>query len=141
MSVESIAGRLTPHFSRVFHSAEDLVELHFSILRGLEDRYQTPFFTALRLYSQQPTGVFHALPISRGKSILQSHWIQDMSQFYGLDVFLAETSATSGGLDSLLEPTGPIKRAQERPRARSVRSARTGSPTARRRPTRSSCRR
>src|SRR5829696_9521003 len=28
-------------------------------------------------------------------------------------MFLAETSATSGGLDSLLEPTGPIKRAQE----------------------------
>ncbi|WP_372799895.1 aminotransferase class I/II-fold pyridoxal phosphate-dependent enzyme, partial [Paracoccus seriniphilus] len=33
--------------------------------------------------------------------------------FYGPNIFLAETSATSGGLDSLLEPRGPIKKAQE----------------------------
>jgi len=113
VSAEDIAGKLCENFHRVFYREEDDRELHFSILRAVEDRYQTPFFTALRVYSQQPTGVFHALPISRGKSILQSHWIQDMVQFYGLGVFLAETSATSGGLDSLLEPTGPIKRAQE----------------------------
>jgi len=113
VSAEDIAGKLCENFHRVFYREEDDRELHFSVLRGLEDRYQTPFFTALRNYAQQPTGVFHALPISRGKSILQSHWIGDMIQFYGLGVFLAETSATSGGLDSLLEPTGPIKRAQE----------------------------
>ena len=64
-------------------------------------------------YSRQPTGVFHAMPISRGKSIIKSHWIQDMGEFYGMNIFLAETSATSGGLDSLLEPTGPIKKAQD----------------------------
>ena len=113
VSAEDIAGKLCESFQRVFYRDEDDHEKHFSILRALEDRYQTPFFTALREYSQQPTGVFHALPISRGKSILQSHWIQDMVQFYGLGVFLAETSATSGGLDSLLEPTGPLKLAQE----------------------------
>src|SRR5947207_14076743 len=67
----------------------------------------------MRLYTPQQIGVYHAPPISRGKSILQSHWIQDMVQFYGLGIFLAETSATSGGLDSLLDPVGPIKLAQE----------------------------
>jgi len=36
-----------------------------------------------------------------------------MVDFYGLDIFLAETSATCGGLDSLLEPTGPLRDAQE----------------------------
>src|SRR6202042_1482377 len=30
-----------------------------------------------------------------------------------LDVFMAETSATCGGLDSLLEPTGPLREAQQ----------------------------
>src|SRR5437867_3081800 len=113
VSAEDIAGKLCENFHRVFYREEDDRELHFSILQAIEDRYQTPFFTALREYSKQPTGVFHALPISRGKSILQSHWIRDMIQFYGLGVFLAETSATSGGLDSLLEPIGPIKVAQE----------------------------
>ena len=53
------------------------------------------------------------MPISRGKSVTKSHWIRDMAQFYGMNIFLAETSATSGGLDSLLQPHGPIKKAQE----------------------------
>jgi arginine decarboxylase len=35
-----------------------------------------------------------------------------MVDFYGLDIFLAETSATCGGLDSLLEPTGSLRDAQ-----------------------------
>jgi arginine decarboxylase len=36
-----------------------------------------------------------------------------MGEFYGPTLFLAESSATSGGLDSLLEPTGNIKKAQD----------------------------
>ncbi|MEM8821122.1 MAG: aminotransferase class I/II-fold pyridoxal phosphate-dependent enzyme, partial [Pseudomonadota bacterium] len=99
---------------RVFYNQEDFQELHLNILRGVNNRYKTPFFTALKEYSKQPTGVFHAMPISRGKSITRSHWIEDMGAFYGSNIFLAETSATSGGLDSLLEPHGPIKEAQEK---------------------------
>jgi arginine decarboxylase len=111
VSAEEIAGKLCQYFHRVFYREDR--EIHFSLLRGVEERYQSPFFSALREYSKQPTGVFHALPISRGKSIIKSNWIQDMIHFYGLGIFLAETSATSGGLDSLLEPVGPIKVAQE----------------------------
>ncbi|SDZ91686.1 aminotransferase class I/II-fold pyridoxal phosphate-dependent enzyme [Rubrimonas cliftonensis] len=112
-SVEDIAGMDLGHCRRVFYNQEDFLELHLNILRGVNSRYKTPFFTALKEYSKQPTGVFHAMPISRGKSISRSHWIQDMGAFYGPNIFLAETSATSGGLDSLLEPHGPIKKAQE----------------------------
>jgi arginine decarboxylase len=112
-AVEDIAGRASQKFSRIFYQQEDYLDLHLNILRGIQERYQTPFFTALRNYSQQPTGVFHAMPISRGKSVTKSHWIKDMAQFYGMNIFLAETSATSGGLDSLLQPHGPIKKAQE----------------------------
>jgi len=112
-SVESIAGLDLGLCRRVFYNQEDFLELHLNILRGVQARFKTPFFTALVDYSRQPTGVFHAMPISRGKSISRSHWIQDMGAFYGPNIFLAETSATSGGLDSLLEPHGPIKEAQE----------------------------
>ncbi|MEQ9413556.1 MAG: ornithine decarboxylase, partial [Cyclobacteriaceae bacterium] len=73
----------------------------------------TPFYTALKEYSQKPTGVFHAMPISRGNSIFKSNWIDDFGDFYGRNLFLAETSSTTGGLDSLLQPTGPLKKAQE----------------------------
>ena len=112
-SAEDIAGLDLGLCRRVFYNQEDFLELHLNILRGVARRHKTPFFTALVEYSKQPTGVFHAMPISRGKSISRSHWIQDMGAFYGPNIFLAETSATSGGLDSLLEPRGPIKESQE----------------------------
>ena len=112
-SAEDIAGMDLGRCRRVFYNQEDFLELHLNILRGVNTRYKTPFFNALKEYSKQPTGVFHAMPISRGKSISRSHWIQDMGAFYGPNIFLAETSATSGGLDSLLEPRGPIKEAQD----------------------------
>jgi arginine decarboxylase len=113
IEVEDIAGRLGQYFRRAFHAREGMLELHLSILQGVAARYPTPFFSALKEYSHRPTGVFHALPISQGKSIVNSHWIKDMVSFYGLDVFMAETSATCGGLDSLLEPTGPLREAQQ----------------------------
>lgn len=100
-------------FRRIFYRREDLLEIHLSILRGIRIRYETPFFSALVEYSKKPTGVFHAMPISRGNSVFKSQWIQDFSDFYGRNMFLAETSATTGGLDSLLQPTGPLKKAQE----------------------------
>lgn len=111
VSIEQLAGSLTRRFSRIFRR-EDSLELHLSLLRGVADRYDTPFFTALQYYSRKPAGVFHALPVSRGGSVVNSKWIKDMGEFYGLNLLLAETSATSGGLDSLLDPHGSIKEAQ-----------------------------
>ncbi|HZM68120.1 MAG TPA: beta-eliminating lyase-related protein, partial [Nakamurella sp.] len=113
ISLEDVAGWLSNHFRRIFHSREGTLELHLSLLAGVAERYEAPFFSALKQYSHRPTGVFHALPISQGKSIVNSHWIKDMIGFYGLEIFLAETSATCGGLDSLLEPIGPLREAQD----------------------------
>lgn len=111
--VEDVAGAPSAPFRRVFYHGENYHDQHLSVLKGIHERFETPFFSALRKYSQKPAGVFHALPISRGSTIAKSHWIQDMGRFYGPNVFLAETSATTGGLDSLLQPVGPLKRAQE----------------------------
>ncbi|MCA9538455.1 MAG: hypothetical protein KC620_06175 [Myxococcales bacterium] len=108
--IESLRGS---HFRRIFYLAEDVYDLHVSVLRGIHDRFETPFFEALRRYSERPTGMFHALPVSRARTIANSHWIGDFGQFYGQRLFFAETSATTGGLDSLLQPTGSLKRAQE----------------------------
>jgi arginine decarboxylase len=111
--VENVAGEPSRPFRRVFYQGEDTQDLHLSFIKGISERYDTPFFSALKRYSQKPAGVFHALPISRGSTIARSHWIQDMGRFYGHNVFQAETSATTGGLDSLLQPVGPLKQAQE----------------------------
>lgn len=99
---------------RVLYAVEEPTELHLSILEGVRQRYETPFFDNLKRYAQRPISTFHALPIARGKSVFKSDWIRDMGEFYGRNLFLAESSATTGGLDSLLEPTGNIKKAQEK---------------------------
>lgn len=101
-------------FRRIFYRAEDLQELHLTILRGISERFETPFFSALKEYSKKPTGIFHAMPISRGNSVFKSRWINDFGNFYGRNMFLAETSSTTGGLDSLLQPKGTLKIAQKK---------------------------
>ncbi len=101
-------------FRRIFYRMEDLQELHLTIISGINERYETPFYTALTEYSKKPISVFHAMPVSRGNSVFKSRWITDFGDFYGRNVFLAETSATNGGLDSLLQPKGPMKKAQEK---------------------------
>jgi len=112
--VEKLAAQATAsHIRRIFYDVEELNELHLSILDGVSDRYQTPHFSNLEKFSRRPVGTFHALPIARGKSIFKSHWIRDMGHFYGTNVFLAESSSTAGGLDSLLEPKSTIKDAHE----------------------------
>ena len=111
-AVEDIAATWRRVFRRIFFRQEDLRELHLSITRWIQARYRTPFFSALKSYSQRPTGVFHALPIARGKSVSQSHWIRDLEDLFGTNLLLTETSATSGGLDSLLQPHGSLREAQ-----------------------------
>ncbi|HMQ68059.1 MAG TPA: ornithine decarboxylase [Ignavibacteria bacterium] len=112
-SLTDLKDSTIKNFRRIFYRKEDLQELHLMIIRGIRERFETPFFSALVKYSQKPTGIFHAMPISRGNSVFKSRWITDFGEFYGRNMFLAETSATTGGLDSLLQPTGPLKKAQE----------------------------
>jgi arginine decarboxylase len=113
-AIEALAGsEEAAPLRRIFHNVEELLELHLALLDGVNDRYDTPYFNNLKKYAQRPIGTFHALPIARGKSVFRSNWIRDMGHFYGTNLFLAESSATTGGLDSLLEPTGTIKKAQE----------------------------
>jgi arginine decarboxylase len=100
-------------FTRVFYRFEAPQELHMTLLDGVRARMKAPFFDALRAYADRPIGNFHALPIARGHSVFNSRWIRDFGRFYGDNLFMAESSSTAGGLDSLLEPTGTIKEAQE----------------------------
>ena len=111
VSIEELAGSLSRRFRRLFRR-QDSLELHLSLLGGAAARYGAPFFHAVQQYSRKPAGVFHALPVSRGGSVVNSKWIDDLGEFYGLNLLLAETSATSGGLDSLLDPHGSLKKAQ-----------------------------
>src|SRR4051794_6656557 len=114
-SIEKVASHLdAKNIRRIFYGIEDVMEIHLGLMEGVNQRYDTPYFNNLKNYARRPIGTFHALPVARGKSVFNSHWIRDFGHFYGANIFMAESSATTGGLDSLLEPTGNIKVAQEK---------------------------
>ncbi|MFT4975482.1 MAG: arginine decarboxylase [Myxococcota bacterium] len=110
--IENVVGGTNEAFRRIFYEIEDHRDLHASLLHGVGERFATPFFDAVRSYAERPTAMFHALPVSRGRTIYKSNWISDFGNFYGSRLFMAETSATTGGLDSLLQPVGSLKEAQ-----------------------------
>src|SRR6478672_9077835 len=101
-------------YDRTFYRLNDATDLYSTLLAGIRTRFATPFFDALRAYAAAPVGQFHALPVARGASIFNSKSLQDMGEFYGRNIFMAETSSTSGGLDSLLDPHGTLKQAMDK---------------------------
>ncbi|VAW61409.1 Arginine/lysine/ornithine decarboxylase [hydrothermal vent metagenome] len=103
-------------FDRIIYtqSPNFFADIHHHILSGIEQRFSTPFFDALRSYAKRPKGAFHALPISQGQSIQSSYWIRDVADFYGEGIFSAETSSTLGGMDSIMDPKGSISQAQNK---------------------------
>jgi len=111
---QNISDEVNLNFNRIFYRHEDFTEVHMTVLEGVRIRYNTPFFNSLQRYAEKPIGNFHALPIARGHSVFNSKWLTDMRDFYGDNIFLAESSSTTGGLDSLLSPKGSIKEAQEK---------------------------
>jgi len=114
---ESIAAEAEDQsdvYDRTFYRLNDVTDLYSTVLAGIRNRYTTPFFDALRAYAARPAGQFHALPVARGASIFNSKSLQDMGEFYGRNIFMAETSTTSGGLDSLLDPHGNIRSAMDK---------------------------
>jgi len=101
-------------YDRTFYRLNDATDLYSTLLAGIRNRFATPFFDALRAYAAAPVGQFHALPVARGASIFNSKSLQDMGEFYGRNIFMAETSSTSGGLDSLLDPHGTLRQAMDK---------------------------
>ncbi len=101
-------------YHRTFYRLNDATDLYSTVLSGMRTRFATPFFDALRSFAAAPVGQFHALPVARGASIFNSKSLQDMGEFYGRNIFMAETSSTSGGLDSLLDPHGNLKKAMDK---------------------------
>ena len=78
---------------RVFYEVEELTRGTSEHPRGRRrSRCRRPHFDNLKQYAARPIGTFHALPIARGKSIMKSNWIRDMGEFYGQNLFLAESS-------------------------------------------------
>lgn len=101
---------------RVFYKSDpaEVRQLYLAIIAGVRERTATPFFSALKSYSECPIAVFHALPLSHGKSVAGSQWARDFAEFYGEGYFAGETSCTMKPLDSMFEPSGSLRQARDR---------------------------
>lgn len=73
---------------------------------------EAPYWNALKAYSESPVHSFHALPVGHRRSTSRS--IVDFTEFFGPRALSAETSLAAGPLDSLLEPKGILRSAQNR---------------------------
>lgn len=109
------AGRAELFHSMCFKDDLDIgegEELFLAILRDLRRKYKTPFWDALRTFAERPVITCHAMALARGRSARKGVTISDFLDFYKLNYFRAEASATIDPLDSLLHPTGSIRDAQ-----------------------------
>ena len=116
IGTELVGDDIQKSFSHIIYteSYEFYADLDYHILSGINHRQDAPFFNALCSYSRNPKVNFHALPISQCQSLQDSTWMDDVIDFYGSDIFNAETSSTMGGMDSLMDPKGSISQAQSK---------------------------
>src|SRR5438046_9546711 len=83
-AAEKVASHLdSKNIRRIFYGLEDLMEIHLALLEGVNRSYDTPYFNNLKNYARRPIGTFHALPVARGKSLCNSHWIRASDHFSG----------------------------------------------------------
>jgi arginine/lysine/ornithine decarboxylase len=109
------AGRAELFHSMCFKDDLDIgegEELFLAILRDLRRKYKTPFWDALHTFAERPVITCHAMALAQGRSARKGATIVDFVDFYKLNYFRAEASATTEPLDSLLHPTGSIRDAQ-----------------------------
>jgi arginine decarboxylase len=78
------------------------------------ERFETPFYDALKHYVLKAIDSWHTPGHSSGDSLRSSPWANDFYEFMGEHAFDADLSVSVKSLDSLLEPTGVILEAQQK---------------------------
>lgn len=79
----------------------------------ISSKDRAPFFDALVDYSRMAKDAWHTPGHSSGDSVKNSECVGDYYRFFGENLFQSDISVSVPMLDSLLEPKGVIKEAQE----------------------------
>jgi arginine/lysine/ornithine decarboxylase len=74
---------------------------------------KAPFFEALVEYTKLSKDIWHTPGHAGGQSLKGSPFMQDYYSFFGENLFQSDLSVSVPQLDSLLDPKGVIKQAQE----------------------------
>jgi arginine/lysine/ornithine decarboxylase len=109
--IYSTGGLLSGYFYRGDNDYEDIAnKIHSVVYNG---KIRAPFFDALVEYANTTRDSWHTPGHAGGFSVKNSPWIKDFYSFFGHNIFASDLSVSVPALDSLLDPKGVIKEAQE----------------------------
>lgn len=103
-------GYLNGYFSK---SDCDWDEIYRRVTSEIKAKSRAPFFEKLEEYSHKAEDSYHTPGHCSGYSLKNSKWVRDYYDFYGPNIFRTDISVSVPVLDSLLDPKGVIKEAQE----------------------------
>lgn len=104
-------GNLNGYFYKGDHDYDDIVRKIRTEVVSSKNR--APFFKKLVEYARKSKDSWHTPGHASGYSVKSSIWVKDFYEFFGPNVFRSDVSVSVPMLDSLLEPHGVIKEAQE----------------------------
>ncbi len=103
-------GYLNGYFSK---TDQDWDEISRRIISEINAKKKAPFYEKIVEYSLKAEDSYHTPGHSSGYSLKYSNWVKDFYEFYGPNIFRTDISVSVPILDSLLDPKGVIKEAQE----------------------------
>ena len=89
---------------------KDLIQ---KVTRLVREKYNTPYWQALKQVVSEGTIALHALANTGSRTSYASTSVDHFSSFFGYNYFASEISATAMPLDSAHNPTGSIAKAEE----------------------------
>jgi arginine/lysine/ornithine decarboxylase len=104
-------GLLNGYFFKGDQDDDDVVRRVESEVVNSKNR--APFFEALIEYAGRAQDSWHTPGHGSGYSVKNSPWTRDFYEFFGPNAFRADVSVSVPQLDSLLDPRGVIREAQE----------------------------
>lgn len=104
-------GIINGYFFKGERDWEDIVHKVRAEVISSKDR--APFFEALVQYATMAKDAWHTPGHSSGYSVKNSECVGDYYRFFGENLFQSDVSVSVPMLDSLLDPKGVIKEAQE----------------------------
>ncbi len=107
----STGGIVNGYFYKGEKDYDDIVQKVRAEITSSKSR--APFLEALMAYSKMAKDAWHTPGHSGGYSVKNSEFASDYYGFFGENLFQSDLSVSVPQLDSLLEPRGVIKEAQE----------------------------
>jgi lysine decarboxylase/arginine decarboxylase len=108
--MDEVDSSIEMFFNKPTENVGDIEGIIDKIVANFKERKKSPFYDAYKEYVTGSSDSWHTPGHFKGKSFRKSDYIYDFYDFFGRTVFSGDLSVSVGGLGSLLDSTGPIKK-------------------------------